>query len=395
MGGESCHLSSAVLCWGNVGQMQVWEGNNNFYCNGRLISGPGPQNVLASTALIFVPVSLFLLRVGHFLAENEPWTRWIARPAVAMLCFVSLASLLRAHCMDPGIIPRASTPAPNPRNSSICRTCQVVKPPRSHHCRVCNNCVAIFDHHCPWIGNCVAHRNYRHFVAFIMSTWALDIVVLGFTAYFIFFSNTDADEEPIHISSSPASSPAAGHDNYQSPAATDSFAGLPEAMMLGIYCIVVLMPIWSLCGYHLYLISQGETTKERIMAKRHKIAQQEAAEPAPHGLESRQALANANDMHCVSHWWGVCGSTPSSMLGNLTAYAVSVDRSPPGTSVEQDALPQMTGDGQLRVGSSNAEASTDKDFNQSRATNNTHVEVPNILSHGSLDGADEELGVPV
>ena len=52
----------------------------------------------------------------------------------------------------------------------MCKTCNILRPPRSFHCRDCNVCVEVHDHHCPWMGTCVGKRNIRYFVLFLNFT---------------------------------------------------------------------------------------------------------------------------------------------------------------------------------------------------------------------------------
>ncbi|OQS00597.1 hypothetical protein ACHHYP_03283 [Achlya hypogyna] len=53
------------------------------------------------------------------------------------------------------------------KKDSTCKTCQCLKLARSKHCAVCNVCVPRFDH--PWLNACVGERNYKSFLAFIMT----------------------------------------------------------------------------------------------------------------------------------------------------------------------------------------------------------------------------------
>ena len=241
--------------------------------------------------------------------------------------------------MDPGIIPRGrvDTGAAHSAGWRVCSTCHVFKPPRSHHCSECDNCVAIFDHHCPWLGNCVAARNYRNFVVFVVVTWLLDLFVLISTGAFLY---TGPPEPATFYEPSSPPPPAGGGGATPPPPAAQRArfdSGYPEAMLLLIYCFIILAPLWSLCGYHVFLISHGETTKERIMNKKAQDSFAEAA-AAPHLAPQSEAAASmlsrrnqseareqAEAMSCVRHWLNLCKRPPPSMLPPGRARAAAVE----------------------------------------------------------------------
>ncbi|XP_046550661.1 palmitoyltransferase ZDHHC1-like [Haliotis rubra] len=50
-----------------------------------------------------------------------------------------------------------------------CYLCRVNVGSKSKHCSACNKCVSDFDHHCKWLNNCVGGRNYRWFLATLVS----------------------------------------------------------------------------------------------------------------------------------------------------------------------------------------------------------------------------------
>ena len=94
-----------------------------------------------------------------------------------------------------------------------------------------------------------------------------------------------------------------------------------ESVLVSLFCVLVLMPVWSLCGYHFYLIGKGETTKERIMATRGKTADEEAMAPRRSlGQETREARDQAESMNCCAHWRTLCQSPPTSALGDMSRY---------------------------------------------------------------------------
>jgi len=51
---------------------------------------------------------------------------------------------------------------------SLCRRCQVPRPPRAHHCSVCGVCAYDLDHHCVFVNNCVGYENRRNFCLFLI-----------------------------------------------------------------------------------------------------------------------------------------------------------------------------------------------------------------------------------
>ena len=108
--------------------------------------------------------------------------------------------------------------------------------------------------------------------------------------------------------------------------------------MLIVYCAIVLLPLWSLCGYHLVLISNGETTKERIQHKKTAASiqesftspelgpQSEAAADVVSRRNAKEARVAAAEIGCAGHWVGImCKPPPPSQLPPLRALAKEVE----------------------------------------------------------------------
>ena len=312
-------------------------GNNAFWCGGRIIAGPSPLNALGTGLAVLIPTVMFMIGPAAHLQDAMPST-WPIRLVATVTGCLSLCALATAHCMDPGILPRG-----NPRDRlregpwRICSTCNIYKPPRSHHCRDCDNCVAVFDHHCPWLGNCVAHRNYLPFVMFVTVTWVHDVFVACCTIYYVMFGDESGETAAQNYTSVPRSySGSSGRSRSQYSSSVQP--GYPEALLLIVFCAIVLLPLWSLCGYHLVLISNGETTKERIQHKKASASIRESTNSpelgpqseAAAGVVSRRNAKEARDaadaIGCVGHWLDImCKPPPPSQLPPLRALVKDVE----------------------------------------------------------------------
>lgn len=135
-----------------------------------------------------------------------------------------------------------------------CTKCQVPKPPRAHHCSSCKKCVLLMDHHCPWIHNCVGFFNRRYFFNFcFFTTCALYFVAISLFPYFLSL------KQHYNGSSSPwywfPETHIAQNMTQQIEKRTD---------LVFCFCCLVILPLSFLTYYHIYLISTGQTTIERL-----------------------------------------------------------------------------------------------------------------------------------
>ncbi|XP_001632888.3 palmitoyltransferase ZDHHC15B isoform X2 [Nematostella vectensis] len=115
-----------------------------------------------------------------------------------------------------------------------CDICCHIKPDRCHHCSMCRKCILKMDHHCPWVNNCVGYSNYKFFLLFLFYAILYTFYVTGtVTKYFIaFWSNSLEGEGKLHI------------------------------LFLFFVALMFCISLWSLFGYHIYLVSQNKTTLE-------------------------------------------------------------------------------------------------------------------------------------
>lgn len=223
-----------------------------------MLGGDYPR---AGLTLALISLDSGLLLAGpclFFLQEHEdPLPMCLG----GVLIVLSLSLLIVTATRNPGVLPKQRNGlAEGPKNVSTlqsqtldytglpqrviiagvlvqlkyCEECNVhsgclYRPPRTSHCRVCNCCVESFDHHCPWLGTCIGRRNYRVFLAFLICTTALCLASISLAL------------------------------------AQLAQAGAEEGMAW-VVLIGGLAGGWfllGLCGFHIYLGSTGQSTKER------------------------------------------------------------------------------------------------------------------------------------
>ncbi|EFX03105.1 dhhc zinc finger membrane protein [Grosmannia clavigera kw1407] len=251
---------------------QYFEGNTVFCLGGRFENTKSRPFNVATGTLVVVPSILFFV-------FSASWLWHHVSPAIpitfAYVCYICLSSFVHASVTDPGILPRNLHQFPTPNDSDdplrlgapttdwvliksaesataamevpvkYCRTCNLWRPPRAHHCRVCDNCVETADHHCVWLNNCVGRRNYRYFFTFVTSCAVLALYLTAASLVQILVYRARE-----HISFGAAIS------HFRVPFAMAIYG------VLGCTYPMVLM------GYHMFLMTRGETTREFLNSQK-------------------------------------------------------------------------------------------------------------------------------
>jgi len=130
-----------------------------------------------------------------------------------------------------------------------CSTCRIYRPPRSVHCDDCSACIERLDHHCPWVGNCIGKRNYSWFLAFVNVSALLVIYSFGMAIWNL-KKLADNFKDSSNISEDEAWRLAMRESPY-------SMILLGIALVFGAF-------IFTLCGYHHYLLCANNTTNENL-----------------------------------------------------------------------------------------------------------------------------------
>jgi len=209
------------------------------------------------------------------------------------ILLIVLLSFFTACLMDPGYIPKAFLEETNQEingeypqhiyksinaitiQCSYCQTCQFYRPPRASHCKICNRCVNHFDHHCNWVGNCIGIRNYRIFFIFVCSLFLhMTIILSTFIYYFLWRSKCinqiqRCQSLPINFNLFNYNLTLSGYKPiYSDP----KLHPLPDALFIStsistFILILFFIFVIILLGYHIYLISNGITTNEKMKNK--------------------------------------------------------------------------------------------------------------------------------
>lgn len=136
-----------------------------------------------------------------------------------------------------------------------CSICDADISVHSKHCRACDKCVHGFDHHCRWLNNCVGTRNYKLFVALMVS--CLLMLILEWAVGIVVMVRCFRDQ--------------ASFDQEISDKLGRSFprvAFITVLLILAFLAFVATAPLTQLFCFHLILMHKGITTYDYILAVR-------------------------------------------------------------------------------------------------------------------------------
>lgn len=270
---NNCHSAQQQVSWITrllrwfITLDQVAESTNNyesmtnvtnymFFIGGRLRT---VTNTKFLSALVLMLVTIPMVLFSIFETQRLWHSDYGYKVLVVFfyyfwtLCFVSF---IKTATTDPGVLPRnvhvpsvendyeipqeyynmITLPTENPLIANIevkyCTTCRIWRPPRASHCSTCEACIITHDHHCKWVNNCIGQRNYHYFFTFLVSCVIATAFIIANCA--------------IHVS--------------RSVHAKDA----PVAILLLIYCGLVVCYPFILLVYHIFLTGSQQTTREYL-----------------------------------------------------------------------------------------------------------------------------------
>lgn len=174
-----------------------------------------------------------------------------------------------------------------------CYICQVDVQSRSKHCSLCNKCVSDFDHHCKWLNNCIGGRNYRWFLAtLVTAVVVLMLTVMVALAEFIAYYTDQTDRKILQpyrdLGASQSHTEAEFLVFYRTVSHNGWLAMLGVYFVLGLVAIALIIHLF---GFHLYLIYHNMSTYDYIIKQRDK-EQQDDDEDAMSVASSRHGKRN-------------------------------------------------------------------------------------------------------
>ena len=197
-----------------------------------------------------------------YLVKTPPHSKYEAHVGIALCLF----TWVLANFTPPGKITKENLACYSHNHYDqliftddvICSTCNIQKPARSKHCSLCGYCVPMFDHHCIWLNQCVGEHNFKYFLLFLVVHssvflyfgYALTLVLLSPVFEHRMWEMSFTDQRT--------------GERWTGMGLTANYLLNNSAALIVLTFMALLFGLFLLgfLGYHLYLISTGQTTNE-------------------------------------------------------------------------------------------------------------------------------------
>nr|XP_022336565.1 protein S-acyltransferase 18-like [Crassostrea virginica] len=150
-----------------------------------------------------------------------------------------------------------------------CYICETDVASKSKHCSACNKCVLEFDHHCKWLNNCVGGKNYRWFLAVLVTGMlgVLSVLLVALVEFVAYYSDKDDGEilQPYRDSKENITISAEFKICYE-VVADEGFLALVG--LTAVFLLLALGLLIHLFAFHCYLMYNQMTTYEYIVQQR-------------------------------------------------------------------------------------------------------------------------------
>lgn len=192
-----------------------------------------------------------------------------------MFCFFTLCASIAVYLVcstdpaDNALIsdPSKRSPVQQSDQTLYCYNCEVQVHNSSKHCRYCDKCVERFDHHCKWLNTCIGRKNYKYFLAIIVSVGFMltEVLAIAIAVMVESFAYPDMFRHRLNHS----------EYNYNVHISTKACGGI----LLGVIVVLLalLAMVLQLAGFHAVLLYKGITTYEFIVQEQKRQRELEAA----------------------------------------------------------------------------------------------------------------------
>ncbi|KAJ8302780.1 hypothetical protein KUTeg_019176 [Tegillarca granosa] len=143
-----------------------------------------------------------------------------------------------------------------------CYLCEADVGSKSKHCSACNKCISDFDHHCKWLNNCVGGRNYKWFMAVLITGMigVFLVFLVDFVEFITYF--TDKDEGKILLPYIDYHASLLKFQIVHQPVIDEGWLALISITGLLLLCALILLV--HLFLFHIYLNATSYRKRKRM-----------------------------------------------------------------------------------------------------------------------------------